>query len=146
MCSSFACAHPTSRELPWGQSSLAPGPICPPAQSVAAVGTASQSWPHRSATPGRNNDFVSPTKLVAPQPCLSQQHWTFPRRATQVGFKHNIASLIDNVKACDFKASWHKSFHRAHPDLSQGPADLQSAALTTELCTHVLSVCSCTTH
>ena len=26
---------------------------------------------------------------------------------------------------------------RAHPDLSQGPADLQSAVLTTELCTHV---------
>ena len=25
---------------------------------------------------------------------------------------------------------------RAHPDLNQGPADLQSAALTTELCTH----------
>ena len=29
---------------------------------------------------------------------------------------------------------------RAHPDLNQGPADLQSAALTTELCTHVLIV------
>ena len=27
---------------------------------------------------------------------------------------------------------------RAHPDLNQGPADLQSAALTTELCTHWL--------
>ena len=27
---------------------------------------------------------------------------------------------------------------RAHPDLSQGPADLQSAALTTELCTHAV--------
>ena len=26
---------------------------------------------------------------------------------------------------------------RAHPDLNQGPADLQSAALTTELCTHM---------
>ena len=26
---------------------------------------------------------------------------------------------------------------RAHPDLNQGPADLQSAALTTELCTRV---------
>ena len=26
---------------------------------------------------------------------------------------------------------------RAHPELNQGPADLQSAALTTELCTHV---------
>jgi hypothetical protein len=25
---------------------------------------------------------------------------------------------------------------RAHPDLNQGPADLQSAALATELCTH----------
>ena len=25
---------------------------------------------------------------------------------------------------------------RAHPDLSQGAADLQSAALATELCTH----------
>ena len=28
---------------------------------------------------------------------------------------------------------------RAHPDLSQGPADLRSAALTTELCTHMTS-------
>ena len=27
---------------------------------------------------------------------------------------------------------------RAHPDLNQGPADLQSAALATELCTHAL--------
>ena len=27
---------------------------------------------------------------------------------------------------------------RAHPDLNQGPADLQSAALTTELCTQML--------
>ena len=26
---------------------------------------------------------------------------------------------------------------RAHPDLNQGPADLQSAALATELCTHL---------
>ncbi len=30
-----------------------------------------------------------------------------------------------------------KKQRRAHPDLNQGPADLQSAALTTELCTHV---------
>ena len=28
---------------------------------------------------------------------------------------------------------------RAHPDLNQGPADLQSAALATELCTQVLA-------
>ena len=30
-----------------------------------------------------------------------------------------------------------KDKKRAHPDLNQGPADLQSAALTTELCTHL---------
>ena len=30
-----------------------------------------------------------------------------------------------------------QSATRAHPDLNQGPADLQSAALTTELCTHL---------
>ena len=29
---------------------------------------------------------------------------------------------------------------RAHPDLNQGPADLQSAALTTELCTQVMGM------
>ena len=28
---------------------------------------------------------------------------------------------------------------RAHPDLNQGPADLQSAAPTTELCTQMMS-------
>ena len=28
--------------------------------------------------------------------------------------------------------------HRAHPDLNQAPADLQSAALTTELCTRLM--------
>ena len=33
------------------------------------------------------------------------------------------------------------SLWRAHPDLNQGPADLQSAALTTELCTHVWIWC-----
>ena len=32
----------------------------------------------------------------------------------------------------------HTARQRAHPDLSQGPADLQSAALTTELCTWLL--------
>ena len=38
-------------------------------------------------------------------------------------------------------AAWDKDSPRmrAHPDLSQGPADLQSAALATELCTHVSS-------
>ena len=30
--------------------------------------------------------------------------------------------------------------NRAHPDLNQGPADLQSAALTTELCTQTSGI------
>ena len=30
-----------------------------------------------------------------------------------------------------------RMLNRAHPDLNQGPADLQSAALTTELCTQL---------
>ena len=35
---------------------------------------------------------------------------------------------------------------RAHPDSNQGLADLQSAALTTELCTHVMCNAPCRTH
>ena len=31
------------------------------------------------------------------------------------------------------------TMERAHPDLNQGPADLQSAALATELCTRVVA-------
>ena len=34
-------------------------------------------------------------------------------------------------------ASSKRCRKRAHPDLNRGPADLQSAALTTELCTHM---------
>ena len=34
-----------------------------------------------------------------------------------------------------------RSSRRAPPDLNQGPADLRSAALTTELCTHLSSSC-----
>ena len=107
-------------------------------------GTASQSLPHGSAMPAWNNDFVSSTKLLALQPCLGQQHWTFPRHATEVGSKNNIASLVDNVKALRHQGLMAQILHRAHPDLSQGPADLQSAALSTELCTHVFIACSCT--
>ena len=41
-------------------------------------------------------------------------------------------SHISIIKACNNLAL------RAHPDSNQGPADLQSAALTTELCTQVM--------
>ena len=35
--------------------------------------------------------------------------------------------------------AFRRSAKRAHPDLNQGPADLQSAALTTELCAQIPS-------
>ena len=40
--------------------------------------------------------------------------------------------LIIRAHQCSVRMS-------AHPDLNQGPADLQSAALTTELCTQMLT-------
>ena len=42
------------------------------------------------------------------------------------GLKSDCAVIISAL---------HGTRQRAHPDLNQGPADLQSAALTTELCT-----------
>lgn len=42
-----------------------------------------------------------------------------------VALKHNML-LLSRLRS------------RAHPDLSQGPADLQSAALATELCTQLI--------
>ena len=41
------------------------------------------------------------------------------------------------ASALSFEEVSRRMHLRAHPDLSQGPADLQSAALTTELCTHM---------
>ena len=40
-------------------------------------------------------------------------------------------------RSCNLSLHSELLRERAHPDLNQGPADLQSAALTTELCTHV---------
>ena len=64
--------------------------------------------------------------------------------------KHACACGLFNMwfaSRWQFVVSWysnneHSLVHReitkrAHPDLNQRPADLQSAALTTELCTHL---------
>ena len=45
---------------------------------------------------------------------------------------------LSRVFGVDQVTSIHRPRERAHPDLNQGPADLQSAALTTELCTHLV--------
>ena len=44
-----------------------------------------------------------------------------------------LPAIWDPMSHCESKLAKH----RAHPDLNQGPADLRSAALTTELCTRV---------
>ena len=55
---------------------------------------------------------------------------------------HLLVAPYARSAACSWDRSWGPTrpsqairTRRAHPDLNQGPADLQSAALTTELCT-----------
>ena len=52
---------------------------------------------------------------------------------------HQAWVLKVTVKAHTSGRTMVDSTWRAHPDLNQGPADLQSAALATELCTQVLT-------
>ena len=65
------------------------------------------------------------------------------------GFKSRCAHYCDHARngavaaerrfgLIDLQAAPAVRQRRAHPDLNQGPADLQSAALTTELCTQML--------
>ena len=51
-----------------------------------------------------------------------------------VGFGKKRSQLLQRSAA---SLLWY-GITRAHPDLNQGPADLQSAALTTELCTRCI--------
>ena len=44
-----------------------------------------------------------------------------------------------NIATCLWGHTQSNAVDRAHPDLNQGPADLQSAARTTELCTQVMT-------
>ena len=90
-------------------------------------------------------------------PSRASSHWGYGATAARltpdqkVG-SSNLSALIfcwlgrgmlsECFLACPIglKIPWHpfrRSGKRAHPDLNQGPADLQSAALTTELCTHM---------
>ena len=53
----------------------------------------------------------------------------------------NSVGLLLSAGSCNpnSKEMRGRTTKRAHPDLNQGPVDLQSAAPTTELCTHVIS-------
>ena len=46
-------------------------------------------------------------------------------------------AAVGTASAHRRSAAFYISSKRAHPDLNQGPADLQAAALTTELCTQM---------
>ena len=72
-----------------------------------------------------------------PQPCSGQgcreAAWSSTRQ--QDGQRHAVPDPRPLRVETPASRGAHRST-RAHPDLNQGPADLQSAALATELCTH----------
>ena len=79
--------------------------------------------------------------MLKPQPsCLRMTGRALPHhvgsRQRGVARWQALAGLACNYKAYGLRP-WLQACQaaRAHPDLNQGPADLQSAALTTELCT-----------
>ena len=71
-----------------------------------------------------------------------------PAKATRSSFWFSLAGAVaakrtESKRAQQREQSKRRIYKRAHPDLNQGPADLQSAALTTELCTHCGHFPSC---
>ena len=52
---------------------------------------------------------------------------------------HKLQPNFLNIVLGELRSKFELRSKRAHPDLNQGPADLQSAALTTELCTRLLA-------
>ena len=58
----------------------------------------------------------------------TSRHTWAPEKAPQISVYADSVHLHSTI-------STTPPIMRAHPDLNQGPADLQSAALTTELCT-----------
>lgn len=69
-----------------------------------------------------------PSTWSADMVCAARCHG-LPRRAS-------AAKRTEQAIAAKRAEQKQHANKRAHPDLNQGPADLQSAALTTELCTH----------
>ena len=54
--------------------------------------------------------------------------------ACEADTSHTNHAECDNMQT-RLRHTQTRTKNRAHPDLNQGPADLRSAALTTELCT-----------
>ena len=75
--------------------------------------------------------FLQHYVVQLPACALSLRNWhvIWPAREHTRTFTHAPIIFV-HVLACGGNKE-----KRAHPDLNQGPADLQSAALTTELCT-----------
>ena len=53
-----------------------------------------------------------------------------------------MSSIVWPLLSCEV-GHQGRVLNRAHQDLNQGPADVQSAALTTELCTQIVRVFFC---
>ena len=60
-----------------------------------------------------------------------------PKVVSSILTGRTLSCLMDSRMGGAAAPSHLRTRQRANPDLSQGPADLQSAALTTELLTHL---------
>ena len=95
----------------------------------------STQWTGREeATRHRWKQQASATKNKKAKQDNSKQKKAKQNEARQARRKktQETKDMAPETKTCIFRIG-----ARAHPDLNQGPADLQSAALTTELCTQL---------
>ena len=109
------------------QSAALTTELCTQVMSTAHIET-SQVWHHRQHGGGRPPD--SKQKFAHLETAV-----LCPGVLGSFGTSAKIHCVQLAAPRCQGR---ERSSPRAHPDLNQGPADLQSAALTTELCTQVM--------
>ena len=98
--------------------------------------------PHRPQPPTKKHKItLHSTKTQNPKTQKPTKNPKTPKHTTPTNQKHKNflgAPPLNPAESLPRQTGRQsKSQKRAYPDLNQGPADLQSAALTTELYTHV---------
>ena len=109
---------------PYDRRRSRPSRSYPPAVCIQRL-VAAAPWSGRLPSPA-----LGPSPSVLLLPCALPRYASL--RGIAVAAWFSLASLPSTMATSNGK--------RAHPDLNQGPADLRSAALTTELCTQLTFV------
>ena len=114
----------------------------------ACLSTARRAWPRADVHGGRHPPWPVPNFPGLPcrlpwctyRPARGAGIWARGWGDGGLGEGGGRAShvTVPQMRVTGARRQTAENQARAHPDLNQGPADLQSAALTTELCTHVL--------